>query len=281
MRAARLLLLAGMGALAGCVSFPVGEDDVFDPRRSVHPATYERSGATLEERTITSADPGVELSTWWLEVEGARATVLFFGGRDFHLVHSAGYLDTFANLGVNALLVDYRGYGDSDGEPSLEGVTADAREVHRYLTEELGIPEREVVVHGHSVGAYPALALADQGRVGGVALENPLSRARDWERALVPWYARIFVSMDFDPSLRTADNRARIRRVSAPLLVVAGEADRVIPADLARDLYEDAASEYRELVLIEGGGHNDLNLFQEYRTAYDRLLGEVAGSGGS
>lgn len=275
-------MLAALLILAGCVTVPVGEDDVFDPRRSVHPAVYERPGVTLEEHTIPSAQPGVELSAWWLEAEGARTTVLFFGGRDFHLVHSAGYLDSFAGMPVNALLVDYRGYGDSEGEPSLEAAVADAREAHRYLTENMGVSEDQIVAHGHSIGSYPALALADQGVVGAVALENPISRASDWERALVPWYGRIFVSLDVEPGLRTADNLARVRRVAVPLLIVAGEADRVVPAELARELYENAASEYRELVLIEGGGHNDLNLFSEYRDGYARLLEEVeGGSGGS
>ena len=271
----RLVLLAVLLGSAGCVSIPLTEDDLFDPRRSVNPTTYERSGATLEERSIPSSDPEVSISAWWLEVEEPRATVLFFGGRDFHLVQSANYLNLFAELSVNALLVDYRGYGDSEGEPSLEAARADAREAHSYVTDALGVAEGEVVVHGHSIGAYPALSLADQRGAGGVVLENPLSRARDWERAQVPWFGRIFLSVDFDSGLRAINNITHIRRTSAPVYIVAGGADRVIPPDLARDLYDEAVSEYREIRVIEGGGHNDLNLFEEYRDGYRRLLEEL------
>ncbi len=276
-------LLLGSAALAlaltACATIPIAEEDLYDPRRSVNPEAFSAPGVSLSEISVPSAEEGLELSAWWLETEAARATILFFGGRDFHLVQSGGYLDLFADLGVNALLVDYRGYGRSDGEPSLQAALADAGRLHRYLTEERGISPWELIVHGHSIGSFPALAVADIRPVGGVVLENPVTSGDHWNRSLLPWYARIFVRPQFQGELEHRDNLRSITHVREPLLVVAGDRDRLVPDQMARELHRHAAGDYTELVLVEGGGHNDLHRFSAYREGYERLLGAVAEAG--
>ncbi len=260
---------------ASCVSIPVYEADVFDARRTVTPATFAVPGATLEEVSIPAADPGVTLSGWWLESDGAEATVLLFGGRDFHLVHSTGYLELFAQLPVNALLVDYRGYGWSEGEPSLQALTRDARVLRRYLAQEREVSDDRLIVHGHSIGTFPALTLADGQSVGGVVLENPVTSAQDWGRSFLPWYTRLFVRLDLEESLRRFDSGARMNRVDEPVFIAAGGQDRVVPASLARSLYSEVRGEGGELIVVEGAGHNDLHRFEEYRSGYQRLVRRV------
>lgn len=248
------------------------------PKPSITPATFNMPGVTLSERTITSpsaAGDTVALDAWWLRPDSTTATVLFFGGQGFYLVQSSGYVDTFAALPAQALLWDYRGYGNSKGEPTVAHLKRDAIAVYDYVTRELGVDPERLVVHGHSLGAFMATYLADERTVGGVVLENPATNVEAWEKALLPWYLRLFIGFDFAEPLRQEDNLSRIEQVNAPLLVVGGSNDPITPPEMARTLHEAAPSAWNELVIVEDGAHNGLYASDAMRTAYRSLLDEV------
>ena len=145
------------------------------------------------------------------------------------------------------LLVDYRGYGGNPGRPTEKGLAADADAAMAWLEEQRGV--RDVVVFGESIGAAVALGLAVERPPAAVVLRSPFTSLGDVARlhyGPVPdWLLR-----DRYPSLR------RVDRLAAPLLVIAGEADRIVPVELSRRLFA-AAPEPKRLVTIPGVGHND------------------------
>ncbi len=248
------------------------------PKPSITPATFSMDGVTLNERTITSpnaAGDTVALNAWWLRPDSTNATVLFFGGQGFYLVQSSGYVEAFAALPARALLWDYRGYGKSEGEPTVEHLKQDALTVYDYVTGELGVDAERLVIHGHSLGTFMATYLANERTVGGVVLENPATNVEAWEKALLPWYLRLFVGFDFADSLRQEDNRTRIANIERPLLIVGGSDDGITPPEMAETLYNDARTSSKELVIVDGGGHNGLYASDSMRTAYQSLLDEV------
>ncbi len=270
-----LLLL--LFVIAGCTSIQIDEESVFEPKASVTLESFAHEDVSLEEWTIPVAGDSLALNAWWLSRPDAEATVLFFGGQGFYLVQSKGYLEAFASLPVNALLVDYRGYGQSEGEPSVAALKADAADVYRHLTGKRGIDPESIVVHGHSLGTFVALHLSEEHPVGGVVLENPATNTRDWERSLVPWFFRLFISLNFAEALESEDNVERIQSLERPLLIVAGEEDEITPKIMAEKLYGRAPSSEKQFLSIEGGGHNGLHEHDAFLSAYRTLINLVRG----
>ena len=119
---------------------------VFFPDRDV-PATPP---AGIEERTFTASD-GVRLHAWAAGPADAPATLLWSHGNGGNISHRLGLLELLHALPASVLLVDYRGYGLSEGRPSERGTYLDAEAAWRHLTEERGFRPAEIVVHGHSL----------------------------------------------------------------------------------------------------------------------------------
>ena len=259
----------------GCTSIEIDEADVFEPKPTITPDLFEHQAVSLEEVDLPAAGDSLHLNAWWLTREDAEATVLFFGGQGFYLVQSSGYVEAFTELPVNVLMVDYRGYGKSEGAPSVQALKDDSQVALDYLQQTQEVDPASVIVHGHSLGTFVGLHLATSAPVGGVMLENPATNADAWARQLVPWFLRLFVSLQFDDALRGEDNIERIRALDRPVLIAAGGADEVTPPAMAETLYDETSAADKELVRIEEGGHNGLHAFAEYRDAYERLIRTV------
>ena len=276
MRAILLLFFASTFSVA-CSAITIDEETVFQPKPSVTPETFNLDGVALDVQSIPVAD-SVSVDAWYLTQSSAQATVLFFGGNGFYLVQSRGYLRALSRPPVNALLWDYRGYGRSEGSPSAETLRQDALAVHDSLVARPSVTPNRLLVWGHSLGSFLATYVASQRSVGGVVLENPATNVEDWTSHLFPWYIRLFLGVNVDPALKEDDNLERIRQLEVPLLVVGGKDDPVTDPEMARRLYAEAASEQRQLVLVEGGVHNGLYDAPEVQDAYYDLVEHVTTS---
>ncbi len=269
-----LLVFAASFLLVACSAITIDEETVFQPKASVTPETFALEGVSLGVRSIPVAD-SVEVNAWHLMQSSAEATVLFFGGNGFYLVQSTGYLRALTRPPVNALLWDYRGYGRSEGSPSARAVRHDALAVYDSLVARPEVDPERLIVWGHSMGSFLATHVAAERTVGGVVLENPATNVEEWSSHLFPWYIRLFLGVDIDPALKNDDNLKRVRTLEAPLLVVGGTEDPVTNPEMARRLHEEAASERRKLVLVEGGAHNGLYDDPEVQSAYRELVEHV------
>ena len=274
-----LLVFTVSIALVGCSAITIDEETVFQPKPSVTPETFSLDGVDLSVRDIPVAD-SASVNAWHLTQPDAETTVLFFGGNGFYLVQSRGYLRALTRAPVNALLWDYRGYGQSDGAPSAEAVRNDALAVYDALTARPDVTADRLLVWGHSLGSFLATHVAAERTVGGVVLENPATNVEDWKDHLFPWYVRLLLGVEVDPALQRDDNLERVRTFEAPLLVVGGSEDQVTNPAMARRLHAEAGSENRRLVIVEGGGHNDLYDASEVRAAYRALVDDVTADAG-
>lgn len=209
------------------------------------PASSYRLG-DLPLAHVTTED-GAGLAVLHLPHPGARVTVIHSHGNAEDLGHLVRLLEMLRDsAGVSVLAYDYRGYGLSAGGP-VTAVTAtrDLEAVYRHATREMGIAPGRIVLHGRSVGTGPTLELAAREPVGGVIVESGfVSAFRVMTRVpLLPF--------DRFPNLR------HVRRVEAPVLVIHGTEDEVIPFSHGRRLHEAARGTTRRL-WVEGAGHNDL-----------------------
>ncbi len=194
------------------------------------------------------ASGGVRLHAWWIPAPGARLVTLFLHGNAGNLTHRLKHIEEITAAGSSLLLLDYRGYGRSEGRPSEGGLYADGEAGYRYLVE-MGRPPESIVVHGESLGTAVAVDLAARHRVGGIVLEAPFTSAREVGARVLPLLGPL-ITWGWD-------SKAKIAKVRAPLLILHGTRDEVIPFELGRALFA-AAREPKSFWAVEGSGHNDI-----------------------
>ncbi len=216
------------------------------PSRKVA-ATPADIGLEFESVTLDASD-GVRLDGWFLPHKEARATLLFFHGNAGNISHRLDSLALFHQLGLAVLIVDYRGYGRSGGEPSEAGFYRDAEAAWQHLTLERRIPPERILLFGRSLGGAVAGYLASQHQAMGVVLESTFTSAPDLASDLYPWLpARWLISFDFD-------THARLSAVEMPLMVIHSTQDEIIPFAHGEALYRAAKAPKRLLQL--NGDHN-------------------------
>lgn len=234
-----------------------------------HVATPAERGLGWEQVELQTAD-GLLLDAWWIPVEDARGKLLFFHGNAGNISHRLDSIQQFHRLGLSVLILDYRGYGRSEGRPSEEGTAQDARAGWRWLTEQQGATADEVVLFGRSLGAAVAAelaaSLAPQGQPAAVILESPFRSVPALGQQLYPFLpVRWLATLDY-PTERY------VTRIESPLLVIHSRDDEIIPFSEGEAVYR-AANEPRELLTIRGG-HNTgfVDSEPEYSAGIDAFL---------
>lgn len=193
-------------------------------------------------------DDGVRLHGWWIPADNARASILFFHGNAGNIAHRLDTIRLFHELDLSVFIIDYRGYGRSDGRPSEAGTAADARAAWDWLTAEARQRPERIVVAGRSLGAAVAAELAREREPGAVILESPFRSVPLIAQEVYPllparWLAR------FDYA--TEDH---VRDVTSPLLVIHSRDDEIIPFRHGEAVHA-AANEPKSLLPLHGG-HN-------------------------
>ena len=194
-------------------------------------------------------EDGLELDGWYIPFSGSKQVVLFFHGNAGNISHRRASLEIFHDLGLNVLIVDYRGYGNSEGSPSEPGLYRDAMAAWSYLIDEKGFAANEVVIFGRSLGGAVAVNLASKVGASGLILESTFTSAKDFARVVFPFISRIMV-------MRFGFNTDElIKKVQSPVLVLHSPDDDVVPFHLGERVFE-LANEPKAFMRMRGG-HND------------------------
>jgi len=206
----------------------------------------------IEGEEIRLDSEGVSIHGFYLPTAHARPNaraILFLHGNAGNASHRLPNAAELARLGTDVLLIDYRGYGMSDGTPSETGAYADARAGLAHLVEERGIPAQRVVLFGRSLGAAVAVDLARNRGLAGVILESAFTSVADVVRGLMGAPLAYLARGHFDSA-------SKIEQVHTPLLFFHGDNDTIVDFSLGRRLFE-LASEPKHFETISGAGHND------------------------
>ena len=193
---------------------------------------------------------GERLSAFWIPHHAAEMTFLYFHGNAGNASQRLALARQLNALKANVLLVDYRGYGLSSGEPSEEGVYTDAQAALALLIGDLGIDQSSIFVYGRSLGSAVALDLATHFEIPGLILVTPISSGRDLAEMLGVSSAERIVGDAFD-------NLSKIKLHSGKILIIAAELDQVLPAEMALRL-RDAANTPVEMIMMPDVGHNNI-----------------------
>jgi hypothetical protein len=252
-------VLIFIGLLSGML-YLIQPSMVFFPSRDLT-ATPDQWDLAYEDVTIDTAD-GLKLHGWFVPHERSSEVLLFLHGNGGNIAHRGESLRIFQRLGINVLIIDYRGYGQSEGTPSENGFYEDARSAWRYLTETKGYRAGQIVIFGRSIGGAVAANLITEQQPAKVILESTFSSARDMAGSLMPVLSKIVIlRYNFDAI-------SHIGQLQTPLLVLHSPDDEIIPFRLGEKLY-DAADGPKQFVKLKGD-HN--NGFIESQPDYERAL---------
>lgn len=220
---------------------------------------------SAEEVTFPTED-GLTLAAWLLPAarDPNGATVIVFNGNAGNRSDRVPFARALADHGYSVLLVDYRGYGGNPGSPTEDSLLADGRAAVAYLVARPDIDAGLLVYFGESLGAAVAIGVAKQRPPAALVLRSPFASLPDIGAVHYPFLPTWLLMWDRFPNVE------RIAGIDVPLLIVAGSADSIVPADQSRLVYE-AAAQPKKFVMIEGANHNDHAL-----TSGPRLVGEVA-----
>jgi fermentation-respiration switch protein FrsA (DUF1100 family) len=247
--ATALLILLGLAAVVwfaqrGLIYFPSG--DV--------PSVVDAGLPQAEPIAFETAD-GLRLEGWFVPAvpPATGYTAIVFNGNAGHRGYRADLAQGLASRGIASLLFDYRGYGGNPGLPSERGLAHDARGALAYLKTRPDVDRSRIVYYGESLGAAVAIGLAVEEAPAALILRSPFASLAAMARVHYPVLPARWLLRDRYPSID------RIPAVRSPLLVIAGDADQIVPIEQSSAIHE-AATGRKRLVIVEHADHNDPEL---------------------
>ncbi|WP_410652169.1 alpha/beta hydrolase [Amycolatopsis sp. cmx-4-54] len=210
--------------------------------------------------TLTTSD-GLSLASWYFPVAGAKAAVLVAAGNAGNRSYRVPIARALTARGLSVLLLDYRGYGGNPGEPSEDGLALDVRAAQDFLVREAGTP---LIYFGESLGSAVVTELAVERPPSALVLRSPFVDLASVGQRHYPFLPVRWLLRDVFP---TRDNVARVK---APVTVVYGASDSIVPAEQSRAVARAAGAEAIE---VPGADHNDPALSDG-----PELIGAIAGA---
>jgi len=229
--------------------------------------TPARAGLSgVSERVIETPD-GARVLAWHAPAQPGRPTILYFHGNAGSLETRNERIRKYMARGLGVFMMTYRGFGGSTGEPSEAANVADALHAYNMLVET--VDPLDVIVYGESLGTGVAVQVAAAREVGGLVLDAPYTSMVELAALHYPYIpGRWFMTDRYE-------TRRHIQAVTAPVLIIHGEADDIIPVEMGREVYALTTAP-KTLKTFPGAGHADHYLFGSYDAIYawlDELRG--------
>lgn len=230
---------------------------VLDRAGAAQTAFYPRSEHSAPPPFATDhlfeVEPGVRLGARFYAKDRSLPTVIYFHGNGEVASDHDDVVSLYFSAGTNLMVIEFRGYGASNGRPSFETLIQDARTSVRMahqLLDSLGFDNARLVM-GRSMGAHSALEIAANAAAGlsGLILESGAGNLKRWIDRL---------DLGEEGLQLLAAHEAKLRSITLPCLMIHGEHDDLIPLASAREVYNMLESSDRKLLVIPRAGHNDI-----------------------
>lgn len=244
---------------------------VFFPSKEVL-ATPATVGLDYEDVEIETSD-GVTLRGWFVPATHPRGSVVYCHGNGGNIGGRVPHVEAMHELGLNVLIFDYRGYGDSDGRPSEKGTYLDVEAAYDYLAGRDDVDPERMLIWGRSLGGAIALYLATQRESEGLVLESTFTSLPDVGKSVYP-YLPVRAVLRFEyPSAE----RIVTLEEDRPIMIAHAKGDSVVPYTHGQELLEIAPADDKRFVELRGD-HNDSHLLQrQWRADVDDYLTTVLG----
>lgn len=242
--------------------YSIQDQMLYLPNRTIR-GTPEQVGLEYEPLRIVTKDQE-QIAAWF--IPGGDKTVLYLHGNGDNISGRLSQAKFWHDLGFSMLLIDYRGYGESTGEPIEVGLYTDALAAWEHLTIERGIPAEQIVVVGESLGGGVATWLSSHRPNAGLILDATFTSVPDVAARQYPWLPVRLLSRNH---FRSID---RIEDIHTPILILHSREDRLIPFEHGQRLYEKA-NQPKTFVELRGPHASGLGGDPEtYRTAIENFV---------
>ncbi len=213
-------------------------------------------------------DDGHRLHGWFFPGKSDR-TLFFLHGNAGNIGDRVDRIRFLSKIGWNIFIFDYRGFGGSEGSPTIKGVIQDSRAALRYLCETLGFQGEQIVLFGESLGGALAIELGSEAPFEAVILESTFTSLHEMAQTAYPFIPQALVPNAFH-------SVEKIRQLKSPLLVIHGTNDPVVPFSMGKKLFE-AAPHPKRFYVVEGAVHNDVYLRggSDYLKVLEEFLSEI------
>lgn len=230
-------------------------------------ATPERIGLQYES-VYLNTDDGLRIHGWYVPAQNPMGTLLFLHGNAGNISDRLELIRIYNQLNFNVFIIDYRGYGLSQGEPTEEGTYIDAEAAWKYLIDERKVDPSEIVIFGRSLGGGVASWLATRHTPRALILESTFTSIPELAAEVYPYLPVRWLA-------RTQYNNLRnIRSIYCPILLVHSCEDDVVPYQHALRLY-DAAPEPKKLLQIRCDHSLGFLRSKNYQPGVSDFLNEV------
>ena len=201
----------------------------------------------IEKVNITTKDK-IDLVGWFYKKNLEKfKTILFFHGNAGSLENRTYKLNHFKDLNVNFLIIAWRGFSGNEGKPNEKGLYEDADSAISWLKTK-GIDEKNIILYGESLGTGVAIEIAQNKNYAGVILESPFTSMINMGRKYYPFFPVNFLLKD------KFESNKKISSVSAPVLIIHGKVDKIVPYYMGEKMYE-LANEPKFFYTQEYGDH--------------------------
>ena len=245
---ALLILLVIYGAIVAYV-YSIQRNLLYFPSHTYVAPREALADPALREFPVTAAD-GIALKGWYAPATTKPLTLVYFHGNGDDLESAAPIAAFYIRAGYGVLIAEYRGYSGLPGSPTEAGLYADARAYVNGLIAS-GVRERDIVLFGRSLGTGVAAQMATEFHPGGLILLSPYRSIPEVAKSHF-WFLPVDLLMK--DRFETA---AKIKSITAPLLIANGGQDQVIPPSQGRDLFA-MANEPKQFYFSTPAGHNDI-----------------------
>lgn len=258
-------MVLAIGYSAACLFlFAAQGKFIFFPARAIEttPKDFQLGYQDVVLPIPTKTGAAETVHGWWIPAlersvnrRESGKVLLYLHGNGLNVGANVEHANRFHRLGLSVFLIDYRGYGKSQGDfPSESRVYEDAQLAWDYLVKQRGIKPSQIYIYGHSLGGAIAIDLAVRHpEAAGLIVEGSFTSAR----AMVDFQAGVYRVFPIDLLLtQRFDSIAKVDRLQMPVLFIHGSADTVVPTQMSKKLF-DAAPEPKQLYIVPDGGHNN------------------------
>ncbi len=207
-------------------------------------------GVNFEDDFFVTKDQ-VKIHGWFIKGKlSASKVLLFFHGNAGNISGRVEKVQIFYDMGLSVFIIDYRGYGKSEGSPTEKGMYLDAQGAYDYLIDERNIAVDDIVVYGASLGGVAAIDLANQRKISSLIVDGTFSSARDMAKRIFPFIPSFLINIKLD-------SIEKIKNIDVPKLMIHSIDDRTVPFSLGKKLF-DAALEPKTFLSLSGD-HNEVH----------------------
>lgn len=210
-------------------------------------ATPDSIGLVYEDVELRTNN-NTKLHAWYIPKKDAKTTLLFLHGNGKNISYRLDLIQILNSLGMNVLIVDYRGYGKSEGISTEKNTYDDARIAWKYLLENKNTKPEDIIIFGRSLGGAIAANLGSEVNPKGMILDSTLSSTKEFASDVYPFIPQSMIDFSYGASKYLKD-------INSPLLVLHSMDDEIIPYKHGRKVFQ-SANEPKRFVTLQGS-HNE------------------------